>query len=580
MARLLNDPSEFADESISGFVAAYSTIVRRVHGGVARVGEPVPGHVAVVIGGGSGHYPAFGGLVGEGLAHGAALGNIFASPSAQQVYSVAKSVHAGGGILLTYGNYMGDVLNFTRAQERLRAEGIPCETVVVTDDISSAPLGQMDKRRGIAGDLVVFKAAGAVADAGGSLAQVAAAARSANERTRSFGVAFSGLTLPGASQPLFSVAEGRMAVGMGIHGEPGLREVSLPTADELADLMTAELLEERPETATSNGDMRIAVLLNGLGSIKHEELFVVYRRIVQLLEQAGCFVVQPVVGELVTSFEMAGVSLTFAWLDGDLERAWTADATTPAFQRGSGIRTPRQAVAHETEPAPAAASSPPTATASSADAAQVVLDCLEAIKSTIDDNAEKLGQLDSIAGDGDHGIGMQRGSTAAAEAAAAAVREGAGAGTTLLRAADAWSDRAGGTSGLLWGIILSQLGAAFGDIVSPDLAELARGIEAGESEVVRFGKAKLGDKTMVDVLNPCAGSLAESARRHLDLTEGLTIAADVAEAAASATADLLPLIGRARPHAEKSLGTPDPGAQSLALVIRTVQHVLLERKKH
>ena len=169
MAYLFNHPEDFTDELTEGFVAPYPPRVRRVPGGVVRSSRPAHGHVAVIVGGGSGHYPAFAGLVGPGLAHGAAMGNIFASPSAQQIYSVAKAAQTGGGVLFSYGNYAGDVLNFTQAQERLEAEGIPARTVRVTDDISSAPLAETAKRRGIAGDLTVFKVAGACADSGADL---------------------------------------------------------------------------------------------------------------------------------------------------------------------------------------------------------------------------------------------------------------------------------------------------------------------------------------------------------------------------------------------------------------------------
>ncbi|HYI84343.1 MAG TPA: dihydroxyacetone kinase subunit DhaK, partial [Acetobacteraceae bacterium] len=212
MTRLWNEPSAFADEMIDGFVAANGRYVRRVPGGVVRSTVVPDGQVAVVIGGGSGHYPAFGGLVGQGLAHGAAMGNLFASPSTQQVQSVANAAHRGGGVFLSYGNYAGDVLNFDAAQDRLRAAGIPCATVTVTDDISSASIEERHRRRGIAGDLTVFRIAAAAAEAGYDLGEVERVARVANERTRSFGVAFTGCTLPGAEQPLFSVPEGRMAI--------------------------------------------------------------------------------------------------------------------------------------------------------------------------------------------------------------------------------------------------------------------------------------------------------------------------------------------------------------------------------
>ncbi len=246
MTRLFNDPTDFLDELVDGFVAASGRWVRAVPGGVVRSTRSPEPTVAIVIGGGSGHYPAFAGLVGPGLAHGAAMGNLFASPSTQRAYSVAKAADQGRGVLFSYGNYAGDVLNFDAAQDQLQAEGIDCRTVLVTDDIWSAPPDEFEKRRGIAGDLTVFKVAGAAAEEGASLDEVERVARHANDRTRSFGVAFDGCTLPGKSEPLFTVPEGRMAVGLGIHGEPGIDETDVPTADELAELFVSRLLDEVP----------------------------------------------------------------------------------------------------------------------------------------------------------------------------------------------------------------------------------------------------------------------------------------------------------------------------------------------
>ena len=246
MTRLFNDPADFADQATEGFVAANGRWVRRVHGGVARATTSPDGTVAVVIGGGSGHYPAFGGLVGPGLAAGAALGNLFASPSAQQVAGVARAADHGGGVLLSYGNYAGDVLNFDAAARTLEHEGIPVRTVRVTDDVVSAPADRQHERRGIAGDLCVFKVAGAAAEQGRDLDAVTAVAERANERTRSFGVAFSGCSLPGADEPLFTVPEGRMAIGMGIHGERGIDETDVPSADGLADLLVSRLAGRAP----------------------------------------------------------------------------------------------------------------------------------------------------------------------------------------------------------------------------------------------------------------------------------------------------------------------------------------------
>ncbi|MFJ9680932.1 dihydroxyacetone kinase family protein [Streptomyces sp. NPDC101194] len=571
MTRLFNDPAAFADEALEGFVAAHPRRVRKVPGGVVRATRTSPGQVAVVVGGGSGHYPAFSGLVGQGLAHGAAVGNVFASPSAHQVQQVAKAAQTGGGVLLAYGNYAGDVLHFGQAAGQLTAEGIPTRTLGVTDDMSSASPSEAHKRRGVAGDLVVFKAAAAAAEAGYDLAEVTRVAELANARTRSFGVAFSGCTLPGADHPLFTVPDGRMAVGLGIHGEPGMGEQSVPSADEAAELLVGTVLGELPEGVDSPRGQRAAVILNGLGSVKYEELFVVYRRVARLLDEAGVQIVDPEVGELVTSFDMAGVSLTLCWLTDELEPLWTAPADAPAYRKGV-VEAADLVTADVQEQA--VDDTVPAAVDESREAARTVVAALRALKDTVDAHADELGRIDAVAGDGDHGIGMQRGSTGAYEAAVRAQRLGAGAGTVLLRAADAWADRAGGTSGALWGVGLRALGTALGDTGRPTAAAVAAGITEASAGVMRLGGAEVGDKTMVDVLVPFAAALSSATGEGRPLTAAWDAAASTAEAAAKATADLLPRMGRARPHAEKSLGTPDAGAHSLALIVRAVHPVL------
>jgi len=570
MTRLFNEPSAFADEMIEGFVASHGRWVKRVAGGVVRSTKSTPDTVALVIGGGSGHYPAFAGLVGQGLAHGAAIGNLFASPSAQQVYYVAKAANNGAGVLLGYGNYAGDVLHFTQAQEKLRREGIDCHSIAVTDDVSSAPIEEHTKRRGIAGDLTVFKVAAAAAEAGYTMDAVVEIAERANHRTRSFGVAFTGCTLPGAETPLFTVPEGRMAVGMGIHGEPGIQETDIPTADGLAELLVGKLLTEVPDGINADG-ARVVPILNGLGSVKYEELFVVYRRVAQLLAEAGLQTVDPQVGELVTSFDMAGTSLTLFWLDEELESLWNAPADAPAFRRGAVSAEALDDTADEL--ADVELSIPEASPESRAGAARV-LAALGAAKDVIDANAAELGRIDAIAGDGDHGIGMERGVRAAVEAAADAVARSAGAATTLYLAADAWADKAGGTSGALWGMALRAVGDAVGDSKAPDAGAVATGVAGAAAGIMDFGNAKVGDKTLVDVLVPFRDALTAGVDGGKSLADAWEAAATTAQQAAEETANLLPLVGRARPHAEKSLGTPDAGAVSMALIVRAIHNTL------
>ncbi|OON27983.1 D-erythrulose kinase, partial [Micromonospora sp. Rc5] len=557
MTRLSNDPARFAAQALDGFVAAHPGLVRRVGGGVVRAAAPAPGRVAVVVGGGSGHYPAFAGLVGEGLAHGAAVGNVFASPSARQVRSVARAASGGGGILLAYGNYAGDVLNFTAARVHLEAEGVDCRAVAVTDDLASAPAEQADRRRGIAGGLVVFKVAAAAADRGLDLDEVERIARLANARTRSFGVALTGCTLPGAAAPLFAVPAGRMAVGLGIHGEPGIDERDRPGADGLAELLVDTVLAELPAGIDAPAGQRAAVLLNGLGSVKYEELFVVYRRVAELLAAAGVQVVAPAVGELVTSFEMAGVSLTVCWLTDELTPLWCAPADAPGFRRGlsaTAAAPPAPVLAEE-----AAEPVPPASPASRA-AGRRLLGALAAARDAVDAHADELGRIDALAGDGDHGIGMSRGVNAAVAAAVAAVAAGAagaGVGTALTRAGDAWADAGGGTSGALWGVALRGAAVALGDESEPTPARVTSAVSRALADVTRVGGAAVGDKTLVDAFAPFAATLADRVQAGQPLAAAWREAAAVADAAARATADLVPRVGRARPLAHRSVGAPD-----------------------
>ncbi|TKV61606.1 dihydroxyacetone kinase family protein [Nakamurella flava] len=566
MTRLFNEPDDFLDELTEGLIAASGRWVRGVPGGVVRSTRSPEPQVAVVVGGGSGHYPAFAGLVGPGLAHGAAMGNLFASPSTQRAHSVAKAANEGRGVLFTFGNYAGDVLNFAAAEEQLRAEGIDCRTVLVTDDIWSAPVDEISKRRGIAGDLTVFKIAGAAAEEGADLDEVERIARHANDRTRSFGVAFDGCTLPGKSEPLFTVPAGRMAVGLGIHGEPGIDETAVPTAAALAELFVSRLLEEVPAGVEKQG-ARVVPILNGLGSVKYEELFVVYRTVDKLLKEAGLVVVDPEVGEFCTSFDMAGCSLTLLWLDEDLERLWTAPADTPAFRRGS-VTAREQVSVSETEAA--AEKTYGQASAESQESAGRIAALLGSAAGSIDSAADELGRLDAVAGDGDHGIGMQRGIKAGAAAARSAAEAGAGAGSVLIEAGDAWSDQGGGTSGVIWGRMLQAFGKSLGDEKPVDAAAVVAAASEARDVVMGFGKATVGDKTMIDAVVPFVDTLAADVQSGLSLSEAWGHAAQVADQAARDTAQLVAKLGRARSHGERSVGTPDPGAVSFALIATTV----------
>lgn len=560
MTTIFDEPEDFATTALSGFAAIYSRYVRHVKGGIVRSTKVPKGKVSVVIGGGSGHYPAFAGYVGPGLADAAVAGDVFASPSTAAVARVCRHADQGGGILLGFGNYAGDVLNFGVAAERLRAEGIDVRIVPVTDDVASAPADAAAKRRGIAGDLVVFKIAGAAAEAGMNLDEVERVTRLANDRTVSFGVAFKGCTLPGANGPLFTVPHGQMALGLGIHGEPGIKEEAIVPAKDLAKLLTEKLLAERPA-----GTTKVGVVLNGLGATKYEELFVLWTSVSTLLKDAGLDVVAPEAGEFVTSLDMQGCSLTLLWLDDELETLWSAACDTPVLRRGATFATePTTDALDDIEGEMVFAPS----SEASREAGKCVAGLLSGIAMALKDAEEELGRIDAQAGDGDHGQGMRRGSAAALDAANAAVAAGAGGASVLAVAGDAWADRAGGTSGAIWGLLLRSWSNALSDIDAIEKDAAVKGARLALEGVTRLGRARLGDKTLVDALIPFVETLEREAASGKSLPEAWSLAADAAKSAADATSALTPKLGRARPLAERSIGHPDAGAVSLALVAR------------
>ncbi|MEQ3550967.1 dihydroxyacetone kinase family protein [Pseudonocardia nematodicida] len=572
MTRIYDDPAEFADDQLAGFLDLYSDRVRGVHGGVVshRAEEP---QVAVVIGGGSGHYPAFCGTVGPGLAHGAVVGNIFTSPSAAQAYSVCKAADQGRGVILSFGNYAGDVINFGIAAERLRAEGIDTRIVIVTDDVASAE--EEEKRRGIAGDFTVFKVMGAAAAAGHDLDEVERLGRAANAATRSLGVAFSGCTMPGEDDPLFTVPDGHLGLGLGIHGEPGIRDVEMLRAKDLAELLVSELVKNAPADA----GRRVGTILNGLGTTKYEELFLLWGHVAKGLRDAGLEIVDPEVGELVTSLDMGGCSLTLMWLDDELDPLWRADAYTPAYRKsGSPLAALREPTADELAEADAVVTAPEAGEAAIR-LAGTVRDAFAAIEATLREHEHELGRIDAVAGDGDHGRGMLKGVTAAT-ARLSDAGEDVGGGWLLQQAGQAWAERAGGTSGVLWGAALEAFGRHLDDRATGYPADVVvGGVREFATTIQQLGGAQPGDKTLLDALLPFVDDLEQRVSGGEELAAAWAGAAEVATAKGAETADMRPRIGRARPLAEKSVGTPDAGATSMGLVVTAVGNVLKERNQ-
>ena len=329
MKKIINKPADFVPEMLDGLIKAHPdqlAYTEDVHC-IVRADSPVMGKVALATGGGSGHLPVFLGYVGKGMLDGCAVGDVFASPSAEQMLWVTQRIHGGKGVVYIYGNYGGDVLNFDMAAELAGMEDIEVRTVLVKDDVASAPPEEAGRRRGVVGMVFAFKAAGAKADMGGSLDEVVAAAEKTLANTRTMGVALSPCTVPLAGKPTFTIGEDEMEIGMGIHGEPGMKREKLQTADDIATRMTEAILADLQPRA---GD-RMAVMVNGLGATPPEELYVVYRKVHDILTGRGLQIHRAYVGEYATSMEMAGASLTFVRLDDELIELLDHPAHTPFF---------------------------------------------------------------------------------------------------------------------------------------------------------------------------------------------------------------------------------------------------------
>jgi len=289
--------------------------------------------VAIVAGGGSGHLPVFMGYVGRGLIDGAAIGNVFASPSMNQMLTLTRAVHAGKGVLYLYGNYGGDVMNFDMAAEMAEEEEIQVRTVLVADDVASAPKGREDDRRGVAGLFYAYKVAGACADGGAGLEEVAATTREALAQVRSIGVAITPCEVPGAGKPSFSLKENEMEIGMGIHGEAGIHRGTRRSADEVTEDMMKLLLEDLPHSA---GDT-VSVLVNSLGATPLEELYIIYRKAAQILKANKIAVYRPYVGRYATSMEMAGFSITLFRLNDRFKKYLDHPVWTPFIREAAEV---------------------------------------------------------------------------------------------------------------------------------------------------------------------------------------------------------------------------------------------------
>lgn len=575
MRKIINHPDHVVREMMEGYIAAYGRYYAkhpRVNGVILK--QHRKDKVALVIGGGSGHEPMFSGFVGKGLADAAACGNFFASPDPNTVYETAKAVDQGKGVLFVYGCYAGDNLNFDMGEEFLNDEGIPTAHVRVWDDVASAPQERISDRRGIAGDVFVVKVAGAACDAGLSLDEVTRVTEKARDNTRSIGVATAPAQLPGVDHPIFELPEGKIEYGMGLHGERGVLRTDWQDADVLAEKMYGQIMDDADLKA---GD-EVCVLVNGLGSTSIAELAIVYRKVKELLDKDGIKVHDTDLNSYCTSQEMGGFSITLFKLDEELKKYYDMPCYCPFYAKGeltgAGIEEAEEDSCGPEETEEPEFDENDVEDAEVSRSQEGELTCLNGedtrnmliyIANKIIANKPYLTDVDSAIGDGDHGIGMAGGmqkvrrkmSQMEGEDNVYALFEAAGKAMLLSM---------GGASGVIFGSL--YLAGAKGMepkevLTAADLAGMERKSLAAIQE---RGKAKVGDKTMVDALAPAVEALEANADKSL--LEMLKAAEEAARQGVENTKNYLAKFGRAKSLMERAIGYQDAGATSVWLIFQ------------
>jgi len=570
--KLINAPEDIISEAVEGMIFAHPDLLK-VEGATQRAivakDGPRDGKVGIVIGGGSGHEPAFAGYVGRGLADAAAVGNVFASPSPEHIMDAARAADGGAGVLFLYGNYTGDVMNFDMAAEECETIGIPARSLAVTDDVASAPRGREGERRGIAGDFFVFKIAGAAAEQGRDLAGCLQAAHHANANCRSMGVALGACSLPQTGKLNFEIGAQEMEIGMGIHGEPGMRRGKMETADTVTDELMQMILSEMDLGA---GD-EVAVLVNGLGATSPLELYILNRRVAQTLTGRGVTIHRTWVGEYCTSLEMAGASITILKLDTDLKTLLDMPCRTPALTVAGALAPAGRHTKRTHEGA--ASKGPVDRAALKADgpiSPQMFHAMMGKVADVIHTNRDWLSELDGVIGDGDHGVTMNIGWTAVSKALAD--QETAQISEQCAVMAKAFLDAVGASSGPLYASAFRKAGEAVSDRLNLDAEALVAWIEGICLGIQSRGGAQVGDKTMIDAWVPAVAKAKEALQAGADARGCLQAACAGALNGRDYTAQIESRRGRSAKLGLRSVGHVDPGAASAHLILQAMLEVL------
>jgi dihydroxyacetone kinase len=569
MKKFINHPEDVVEEMLQGLAV--------LHPGSARL----PGHkaliradaaaardrqVAILSGGGSGHEPAHAGYIGAGMLSAAVAGEVFTSPSSDTVYAAIQAVAAKPGALLVVKNYTGDRLNFGLAAEMARAEGTAVEIVVVDDDVALEGADRATGARGLAGTVFIHKVVGAAAAEGKSLAELAAIGKAAVASLATMGVSFSAGTSPAVGRPSFELGELEMELGLGIHGEPGVRRMQVQPADELAETLLNGILRQ----GKFADQKRVAVLVNNLGATTEMELAIVARHTVSFLAARQFTVERIYAGTFLSSLDMAGISISLLGLDDERLRWIDAATTAPAWPNVIRQR-PRQAEAQIAAPANA---KPGPRNPAQTEVGRKTQQAIEAACDALLAAEDELTELDRVTGDGDLGVSMARAARAVQSALALYPVDDISA--TLKALGHTLRLELGGSSGPLYGVLFLRCAGVLARTHAIGLAQWSEALAQGCQALSELGGAKPGDRTMLDALDPFVKTLQQSVSVKSTRAD-LLAAVAAAEHGVDATAHMKPALGRSSYLGERVLGYPDPGARAISVWLRAACEALFAR---
>ena len=567
MKKFINHPDNVVEEMLQGLSVLHSGSIR-LSGHKVMLREDAEQtrdqQVAIISGGGSGHEPAHTGYIGAGMLSAAVVGEVFTSPSTDSVFAAIKAVSGKSGALLVIKNYTGDRLNFGLAAEMARAEGIPVEMVIVNDDVALKGTEQATGARGLAGTIFIHKLVGAAAAEGKSLADIAATGRSAVESLSTMGVSFSAGTSPAVGKPSFELGEDEMELGLGIHGEPGVKRTQLQSADELTETLLTEILKH----GRFGDEKRVAVMVNNLGSTTEMELAIVARHAMRFLGSKGFTVERIYAGTFLSSLDMAGISISVLGINDEWLRWLDATTTAPAWPNVSKQRPgkPRTRTATEVS----VKGSSPTGEGAQTEAGRRAGRAIEAACNALIDAEDELTEMDRVTGDGDLGISMRRAAEVVQEAVGSYPLDNIPA--TLKALGHILQREMGGSSGPLYGVLFLRCGNALEGSSTAELAQWVNALDQGCHAISELGGAKPGDRTMLDALDPFVKSLKSGDGKVS--RETLLTAVEAAEHGVEATVQMKPRLGRSSYLGDRVLGHPDPGAKAVAIWLRAVSEAL------